>query len=134
MCFPLPLPIVCRGGRKRNWEARQIHPSCAEGRVAANGPQGRYAPLTRWPLRPSLTAIHCYAAGRAGRDGGMVLSVEHRDGNEDEVLIFRCLFMSINYRGLAIAHPQISRQFAAPAILGGQNLVKPPSLSVFAPR
>jgi GrpB protein len=86
MCFPLPLPIVCRGGRKRNWEARQIHPSCAEGRVAAKGPQGRYAPLTRWPLRPSLTAIHCYAPRRAGRDGGMVFSIEHRDGSEDEVI------------------------------------------------
>ena len=59
----------------------RTRPSCAEGRVAANGPQGRYAPLTRWPTaildRRSLLRV-----GKAGRDGGMVSSVEHRDGNK----------------------------------------------------
>ena len=68
MGFPLPLPVWCRGGRKRNWEA---HPDPLEGRVAANGPQGRYAPLTRWPYgHPDRRSLLRVGGGGGGGGGG----------------------------------------------------------------
>src|SRR6266436_1694291 len=54
-------------------------PSCAKDRVAANGPQGRYAPLTRWPTaildRRSLLRV---GQGRSGRKDGA--PIEQKDG------------------------------------------------------
>ncbi len=55
-------------------------PSCAKDRVAANGPQGRYAPLTRWPTaildRRSLLRV---GQGRSGRKDGA--PIEQKDGD-----------------------------------------------------
>jgi hypothetical protein len=56
-----------------------MRPTYPEWRMASIGPQGRFAPLRGGPW-PSLTASRrpmrwCVA----GRDGGMVTSVEHRD-------------------------------------------------------
>ena len=48
---PLRLPVWSRGGRKRSWKSTW---DALEGRVAADGPQGRYAPQRlRCALRPS---------------------------------------------------------------------------------
>lgn len=54
-------------------------PTCAQNGKAAFGHQGRFAPLRggRWP---SLTADHRLAHGKTGRNGGMVSSIEQRDG------------------------------------------------------
>ena len=55
-------------------------PSCAKDRAAANGPQGRYAPLTRWPTaildRRSLPRV---GEGRSGRKDGA--PIEQKDGD-----------------------------------------------------
>jgi hypothetical protein len=115
MCFPLPLPIVCRRGRKRDWEARQIHPSCAEGRVAANGPQGRYAPR------------------RAGRDGGMLFLTEHRDGSADEVIDIPMSFHVHHLPRVERSRTPKSRANSLRPPLGGQNPIEPPSLPAFTP-
>src|SRR5271157_75526 len=88
MGFPLPLPNACmdRGKRKRDRV-----PACRQRRKAAGGPQGRWAPL-RGGLRPSLTATRRLATGKAGRDGGMVISIEHRDERWSEHR-FACSFL-----------------------------------------
>jgi hypothetical protein len=55
-------------------------PSCAKDRVAANGPQGRYAPLTRWPTaildRRSLLRV---GEARSGRKDGA--PIEQKDSD-----------------------------------------------------
>ena len=60
-------------------------PSYAKHRVAANGPQGRYAPLTRWPTaildRRSLLRVR---QGRSGRKDGA--PIEQKDGRLPVVL------------------------------------------------
>jgi hypothetical protein len=123
MGFPLPLPVTCRDARKRKWEPRpNARPSCAEDRVAANGHQGRYAPL-RGGLRPSLTAVRCYASGEAGRDGGMVSSVEHRDGNKGDVFDISHYFVAIKYRGLVILLRQPLCQFSTSTELSAHDSV-----------
>src|SRR6202042_1578639 len=68
MDFPLPLPVRCKGGREAEVEAR---PPASKRRMAANGPQARDAPLTRWPTamldRRSQPYVRQHRSGR--RDG-----------------------------------------------------------------
>jgi hypothetical protein len=56
-------------------------PACIQDRKTARGHQGRFAPL-RGGVPPSLTATRRLASGKAGRDGGMVPSIEHRDARK----------------------------------------------------
>src|ERR1700719_4100480 len=69
----MPLQRVCSA---RAYPRRA--PTCAQHGKSTLGPQGRFAPLRggRWP---SLTADRRLARGKAGRDGGMVSSIEQRD-------------------------------------------------------
>src|ERR1700733_13719568 len=78
MGFPLPLPDAHRDHGRRKYDRV---PACRQRRKAAGGPQGRSAPL-RGGLRPSLTATRRLAPRKGGRDGGMVHSIEHRDGRK----------------------------------------------------
>ena len=66
MGFPLRLPVWSRGSRERNREGAR---SALEGRVAANGPRTLRA-ADAVALRPSLTAVRCYAWEGAGRTEG----------------------------------------------------------------
>src|SRR5664279_2196131 len=90
MGFPLPLPTTPLGIGKRKSDRV---PACRQRRSAAGGPQGRWAPL-RGGLRPSLTATRRRAPRKGGRDGGMVHSIEHRDGRKGEHQ-FPCSFLGL---------------------------------------
>ena len=64
--------------------------SVARRRVALKDARRRFAVA----LRPSLTAIHRRAPRKGGRDGGMVHSIEHRDGRKGEPQ-FPCSFLGL---------------------------------------
>jgi hypothetical protein len=64
--------------------------SVAWGRVALKDAGRRYAVA----FRPSLTATRPYAPRKGGRDGGMVHSIEHRDGRKGEHQ-FPCSFLGL---------------------------------------
>ena len=73
--LPTSASRYCRGDGKRKWGSEphpNADPFCTKYRVAANGPQGRFAPLTRWPRaildRRSLLRV---GEGRSGRRDGL---------------------------------------------------------------
>jgi hypothetical protein len=90
MGFPLPLPDASRGGGKRKWDRV---PACRQRRTGAGGPQGRWAPL-RGGLSAILDRHSPPCAKEGGRDGGMVHSIEHRDGRKGEHQ-FPCSFLGL---------------------------------------
>src|ERR1700693_3497170 len=82
LCWETLVQSCCslRDGGKRK---RDRTPPLPKRRKTVGGPQARFASLCDG-LRPSLTAARRLAPGTAGRDGGMVFSIEHRDGRTGE--------------------------------------------------
>jgi hypothetical protein len=82
LCWEALVQSCCslRDGGKRK---RDRTPPLPKRRKTVGGPQARFASLCDG-LRPSLTAARRLAPGTAGRDGGMVFSIEHRDGRTGE--------------------------------------------------
>jgi hypothetical protein len=88
MGFPVPLPTARRKrGKRKREEGPPVVASIARRRVALKDASRRFAV----GLRPSLTATRRLALGKAGQDGGIISSVEHRDGRKD-AYPFPCAF------------------------------------------
>jgi hypothetical protein len=75
---------------KRKWIECPPIASVARGRVALKDAGRRFAVA----FRPSLTATRPRAPRKGGRDGGMVHSIEHRDGRKGEHQ-FPCSFLGL---------------------------------------
>ena len=104
--------------------ASERGPSCAEHRVAANGPQGRYAPLTRWPTaildrRSPLRA----GGGRSARRDGPSLRPNIGMEAREEVVEISNRFAPINYRESEIVVRQNLCQFSLPTKVCAYNSV-----------
>ena len=71
---------ACRIVGTGSMPERPPSPSVARQRVALKDASRRFA----MAKRPSLTANRHLAPGTAGRDGGMVFSIKHRDRRKGE--------------------------------------------------
>ena len=119
--LPRSLPNPCRGLGNGKWELLGRSPSCVEHRVAANGPQGRFAPLTRWPpaildRRSPPRAREC----RSGRRDGLFGRTQGCE-RQGELADFRHFSSTIIYRESVIALRQFSCHFSLPTVLGAHN-------------